>query len=215
MEYKDNYLEILTSEHRDKPKFRATVSALLDPLQDVFKAAALIPAAYHIDHAVGSQLDAIGERIGADRTVSISNTEAITLSDTEYRIYIRSVIAANHWQGGIEDLQETWKYIFGSHVIIQDNMDMSINVKLIGPKTSSILKLIKAGVIVPKPVSVGVNIEYVSGGKLFGYGEENELITGYGGYWQLEESESVFAYDTDAPTEGRAGYNTGIWSDTV
>lgn len=214
MEYKDSYLSLITSEHSVRPKFMKTVSALLQPLQDIFKIAAEIPPAYSIDAAVGKQLDIIGARVGALRTVATEGG-AYVLSDSDFRIYIKSKVAQNAWTGGIDDLQDMWLDVFGTEIGIVDNQDMSIDVYIVGAVSAGLSALIKAGLIIPKPAGVKINIYYFSDGKLFGYGMNNELVTGYGGYWRYTAQAPAFTYDIEEQEGRRAGYGVGVWSDEV
>ena len=150
----NSYKAIITSEHKDKPKFNKTVSAFLQKLQDYWNAGEMLITGFEIDNAQGKQLDWIGARVGANRTVNLNNVESYNLTDVDYKIYIKAQIAKNSWKGGIEDLQSLWQNLFGSRLIIMDNQDMSIDVYLLGNYSETVINLIKANVIVPKPVSV-------------------------------------------------------------
>ena len=74
----DSYKSIITSEHRDKPKFSKTLSAFLQKLQDYFDAGELAVTAFEIDNAQGRQLDLIGAKVGANRTVNLNESNTIT-----------------------------------------------------------------------------------------------------------------------------------------
>ena len=54
------YLDRVTSEHKDKPKFMALVEARLKPFVDIFELLEEIDRAFDIDTAEGNQLDMIG-----------------------------------------------------------------------------------------------------------------------------------------------------------
>lgn len=60
----DDYLGRITPWQSPRPKFRATVSATLEPIATVRAVIAAIPASYDLDTAVGAQLDVDGEWIG-------------------------------------------------------------------------------------------------------------------------------------------------------
>lgn len=212
----NSYNAIITSEHRDKPKFNKTVSALLQKLQDYWKSGELLITAFEIDNAQGKQLDWIGAKVGANRTVNLNNVEAYNLEDVDYKIYIKAQIAKNIWNGGIEELQGLWKNLFGSRLIIKDNQDMTMDIYLIGNLSDTFINLIKANVIVPKPTSVKINYYYYANGKVFSYGLENDLCTGYGGWWRFANINKItsFAYDkvktNEEPSLG--GYDVGYWN---
>ena len=212
-DYKENYLNLITSQHRDKPRYIQTVAAFLDIAQDIFKSGADMIGVFDLDSAEGKQLDWVGERVGANRVVSMGAEEAYLLTDNDFRNYIRSKILKNRWDGEIESLQDEWVNIFGSHVIIVDNQNMTIDVYLIGIMSQVFMDLIKAHLIVPKPISVGVRIYYFAPDRLFSYGLENELCTGYGGWWRHRGDEPAFWYDT-LEDGNKAGYGVGFWSES-
>lgn len=208
-----NYLKIITSEHRGKPKLMASTSAVLEKIQHVFECGVNFITALDLDKATGKQLDIIGAKIGASRVVSVSNIEAYNLNDDDYRIYIKSKIAKNRWDGGIDSLQDLWYELFGSRLVIIDNQDMSIDVYLLGTISPTAMRLIQGDLIVPKPVSVGVRIYFFAPDRIFSYGMDNDLCTGYGGYWRHNLADDpVFTYDVAEEENTKAGYDVGIWS---
>ena len=211
-DYKENYLNLIPSQHRNKPKYIQTVSALMGMLQNSFICAKELAEAFDLDNSTGNQLDYIGERVGANRVVSITAEQAYILNDSDFRMYIKAKIVKNSWDGEIESLQDEWLEILGSHLIIVDNQDMTEDVYLIGVISQVIMDLVKAHLIVPKPLSVGVRVYYFAPGRLFSYGMENELCTGYGGWWRHLGNEPSFWYD--AVNEGnKAGFGVGFWSE--
>jgi hypothetical protein len=66
----ETYLNLITSQHRDKPKFVATVQATVSPLvalQDTLKG---LVQDYDLDTAIGQQLDIIGQWAGVTRNLN-------------------------------------------------------------------------------------------------------------------------------------------------
>lgn len=61
------YLGLVTSEHRSRPRFMATVAAVTDPLCGLQELLETMRAAFDVDSAVGGQLDRTGEWIGRSR----------------------------------------------------------------------------------------------------------------------------------------------------
>ena len=61
------YLGLVTSEHRNRPRFMATVAAVTDPLCGLQELLETMRAAFDVDSAVGGQLDRTGEWIGRSR----------------------------------------------------------------------------------------------------------------------------------------------------
>lgn len=186
----EQYLALITSEHRDRPKFAATVKATVSPLakiQEVLRG--MIPA-YDVDEAIGSQLDAVALWIGVPRTVPIPITGYyftwddvvsdgwdngvwkgigdpdsgfVTLPDDLYRIVLRSKIAANQWKGDIPGAYNILAEAFGAgdNITITDNQNMSMTVKIKSGALPAVKQaLLTQGVIPIKPA--GVVASYVT-----------------------------------------------------
>lgn len=64
-----DYTELITSEHKDRPKFSAMVDAVSGAWASLYDETLSIPAAFDLDTAVGAQLDVIGEWVGQTRII--------------------------------------------------------------------------------------------------------------------------------------------------
>lgn len=213
----DEYLNLITSEHRGKQKFEATVSTSVSPfakIQDVLKS---LPAAFDIDVAVGRQLDAVGAWVGRSRRIDTPlvgvyftwddlasdgwesgiwkgpfdpDSGLVDLPDDSYRVLLKAKIAANRWDGTIPGAYEVWATIFtNSHLIIQDNQDMSMVVGIAGQPMSIVDQaLLTNGYIPLKPG--GVRIQYYAVAPAVG---------------------QLFAWDVDA-SPALAGWDAGQWA---
>lgn len=181
------YIALVTSEHRDRPKYIASLSAALE---QVLAASTLLEAvneAFDIDTAVGQQLDIIGEWVGRSRYIGVplpnvyftwGGTAALgwgsgvwkgqfdpvsglaSLGDEDYRILLKAKIAANHWDGTVPGAYEVWANIFDSDIelLIQDNQNMTMTVGIVGPPLSAVTKALLTGGYIPlKPAGVRVN----------------------------------------------------------
>lgn len=155
----DHYLNLVTSEHRDKKKFMATVEALLRHSDDIFEAGIYVDDEFDLDEAVGVQEDTLGEIVGMERTLPyVPHTTGSQVMDNEsYRIMLKSKIAKNIWKGGIEDLEEIWNILFGTRIPIQDNQDMTVTVT-IDSYDRLLREHIIHGLIIPKPQSVRIKL---------------------------------------------------------
>ena len=63
------YTELITSEHRDRPKFSAMVKAVADPFGGVFDFCQSLYGYFDLDTAEGEQLDIIGLWVGQSRLI--------------------------------------------------------------------------------------------------------------------------------------------------
>ena len=160
MTTKEQYIALITSEHFDKENFVATVGAGVDPLAKLQSVMLGMPEDFDIDTAVGVQLDTLGIWIGRSRRIDTPlvgvyfawddlasdgwesgiwkgpfdpDSGLVDLPDDAYRVLLKAKIAANSWDGTIPGAYAIWSEIFtSSHLIIQDNQDMSMVVGIAG-----------------------------------------------------------------------------------
>ena len=206
----EKYLDLIPNWNREKPKFSATLTTLLDPLAGAQSFVAHLPVDFDLDTAIGLQLDIVGEWVGRTRYVSIPipnvwfsfDIEGVgfdqgtwkgpydldagmtRLDDDHYRILLRAKIAANQWDGTLPTAKAVLDPVFGdgSHVFIQDHMDMSMTIGLSGKIPSAVTLALLAGGYIPlKPSGVRVNYLVVSEDEtaMFGFDMQSELIDGF------------------------------------
>jgi hypothetical protein len=126
-----HYLDRITPEHADKPKFMAMIEGVAQPFADAQAVLASIPELYDLDSAVGVQLDRVGKRVGRSRDIAVpitnvwfsfsdplrgfsqgiwrgpysDRTSINSLDDDIYRKLLRAKIMANRWDGSVEGAQ--------------------------------------------------------------------------------------------------------------
>lgn len=180
------YLNLVTSQYKNSPKFMQLLSVLLRKFDDVTTCMVKLDTALDLDGAEGAQLDQLGLIVGANRTVGFQPSDGVSpvLDDTTYRLYIKAKIAQNQWLGTIDSLYGIWKRLFpDGNIIIEDNQNMTANIILTGAFTSILQDLITNGYIIPRPE--GVEYTYVFGTlPFFGFGSSPGFIAGFGeGHW--------------------------------
>ena len=183
MEY---YLNLITSQHRQRPRFMATVEALLRPAQGVADLLDTMRTTFDLDTAIGNQLDAVGVRVGRTRYLRTPlegvffswnvagvgwqegvwkgpydpDTGLVRLPDDLYRTLLRAKVAANAWDGTIPGAYAVWSTVFaetGASIIIQDNQDMSMVVGIANmPLTPVFEQLLLQGYVPLKPEGVRI-----------------------------------------------------------
>ena len=212
------YLALIPSQHRGRPKFMTTMQVLLQGPCAVEGLLEELRTAFDLDMAVGQQLDATGVRIGRTRFIRLPitayfswNTEGLgwnegywkgqydpssgmhTMPDDLFRQLLYAKVAANQWDGTIPDAYAAWEIAFGgqeSTIIIQDNQDMSMVVGVAGKNMSTLFEqLLLQGYVPLKPE--GVRIAW------FALPPEESA----GG--------SLFAWNCES--DGLAGWNEGLW----
>lgn len=210
------YLDRITSQHRQRPKFVAVVDAVTRPAVEIQELLEQIRRAFDLDDSVGVQLDQVGEWPGRTRHLSTPlegvyfawneagvgwnegswkglydpETGMISLPDDMYRLLLKAKVAANGWDGTRDGAYAIWEAAFadmGLIIVIQDNQDMSIVVGVAGITPSTIVEqLLVQGYIPLKPA--GVRITY---------------------YAVATETGPLFAWNCDSPA--LAGWNEGSW----
>jgi hypothetical protein len=146
------------------------------------KTLASCPVLYDFDMAIGDQLDAVGAWIGLNRVVSVPSG-AVTLSDGDYRLLLRSKIAANHFDGSFQQYQQILSSLFvgsGTTLIAVDNQDMSIDIYVLGnPPTPLQITLMQLGYLPPKPEGVHINgFILIGANPVFGLDHDDAFISG-------------------------------------
>ncbi|MBU9403908.1 DUF2612 domain-containing protein [Burkholderia multivorans] len=211
-----DYLGLITSEHRDKPRFIGVAEMLAAPLVDLMNVLGSAPALFDLDVAEGDQLDVLGQWIGLRRQVSTPltgiyfsfdiaglgfdqgvwkgpfdpDTGLVSLDDETYRMTLSAKIAANHWDGTPEAAADILDMLSppGTLVFLEDPCDMSITVGVAGKYPSAIyLALLKEGLLTLKPESVRVNYAVTS-----------------------VDGSAIFGFDMD--NQYVSGFDSGAWS---
>lgn len=159
----NKYLDNITSQHRDKPKFITWLSKNLTIIDNAYTVLKSIDDNFDLDNAIGAQLDTLGTIIGRERTLDFQplNGFSPVMDDETYRLTLKAKTAMNNWDGTITQMYEIWNDIFGGDtdldLQIQDNQDMSFNAYITGYVDQLQQDLIQHGYVVPKPQGVRVN----------------------------------------------------------
>lgn len=150
------YLNLITSEHRQKPRFISFLSSALNKIDDGMNAANYIPDAFDVDTAIGVQQDVLGQVIGQLRDIGVPLTSSSSiLDDDHYRVVLKAKIARNQWDGTIGQIYDIWNGAFpGSTLQIIDNQDMSMQAVVTNLTDNLDTELVTAGLIIPKPMGV-------------------------------------------------------------
>lgn len=183
------YLALVTSEHRDKAKYIAWLSVLLQPLADIITVVESIPGLFDLNTAVAAQLDVVGQWVGASRNISVpfgdvyfeldsaplgldmgsmqgpddSLSGLVVLPDSAYRTLIRAKIAQNQWDGTVESAYAIYDTI-GLPVLIQDEGGMHMIFALLGGTPDALtIALLTGGYLTTRPAGVEVDAYYTPG----------------------------------------------------
>lgn len=212
-----DYQALVTSEYQGQPKFMAMIAAVTGVYVQIQNILSSLIILFDVDTAIGSQLDVIGQWVGASRNVAIpipgvvftwdgtaaegwdfgtwngiSGSSVITvLPDDAYRTLIKAKIAANSWDGTIPSAYAIWSILFPTYdIIIQDNEDMTMLTAIIGTVPDSLtVALFTQGYLALRPEGVLNNFAIPV------------------------DTNPIFAWDTE--TAFLAGWDEGSWANLV
>jgi len=206
----NSYLGLITSQHRNRPKFAEVVRELTNAIASGADLLDTMVGAFDLDEAAGRQLDIIGEWVGMSRVVQVplagvyfewgapakqgwSNgfwkgpfdpaTGPVQMDDSTFRVLIRGKIAANMWDGTLASMYGVWDYVFGPGAIeVIDNQDMTITVVYDTLALSSVMQqLLITGAFPLKPAGVEVNFIAAGGAPIFAWGFNTNKFQGWTG----------------------------------
>lgn len=201
------YLDLYTSEHKDKPILDAMSRTLVVPITQVQSLISALPDEFDLDLAVGVQLDHVGEWVGRDRYLEVpvnsfysydieglgldqghwkgpfDPTEGMwRLDDETYRRLLRAIVQANTWDGSLAGSYRAWEQL-QFNVLIQDTGHMAAMIALQGPiPTPLTLALFTSDILKMRAGGVKLidyMVETVTDAPFFGYDVDNQNITGY------------------------------------
>lgn len=180
-----DYIDLVTNEHRDAPKYLEMLRAVLGPLVQTRDFDLALNEAFEIDTAIGVQLDQIGIWVGFPRHIKtplyvyfsfgipelgfdyglwkgrFDPDQGLTEMDDEtYRVFLRAKIGANHWDGSLPGYIEVMEMALmgtGTESFAVDNQNMTMDVFFTGMPVSALMKgVLKNGYLAMK--SEGVRI---------------------------------------------------------
>ena len=185
------YLDLITDEHKEKPKFVATVTASVDPFAKLQQVMRGFISDFDVDTAIGVQLDIVALWVGVTRTIGVPITGYyftwddvvadgwdngiwkgigdpdagfVVLPDDLYRSLIKAKIQANHWRGdiaGAYDIINEALSVDGA-VKIVDNQDMTMTVRVTANTLPAVEQaIVTAGYLPIKPAGVKANYTVV------------------------------------------------------
>jgi hypothetical protein len=162
----DYYTNLLILQYHDKPKAKATVDAVVNPII-MDQLPIDVQNAYGLETAVGAQLDVIGNIVGITRN-GVTFSGPVTLTDSDFRQLIKFAIITNNSGSSLYDIQQILNVFFPGDFLVFDyaNMFMSYFFSTaIG--TQQLAEMILIQGLLPKPMGVGVGsviyAPYVSG----------------------------------------------------
>ena len=159
----EDYLNIITSEHRQQPKYIAMLTAYLRKLQDAQLVIEALDLHFDLNEAIGAQLDRLGDIVGRSRILAFQpESRSALLDDDNYRLIIKAKILQNQWAGTIEDMANLFQQVFPDMQLkIIDHQNMSMEIQVTGLRDDLQLQMLNNGYVIPKPEGVSIKITFI------------------------------------------------------
>ena len=140
----EDYLGLFPGNTREKSRFMAVASAVLQQVVDLQAVVGELNAAFSPDSAQGAQLDVLGESLGLSR---LDTTAGATATDEVFRDFIRKKLIRWGWDGtnkSVPGIAEQMKA--GS--VEKDNLNGTVTVTGAGMQPAAVKDLysIPAGI---------------------------------------------------------------------
>ena len=216
----ENYLDRVPDQHREQPKFKAALTAFLNPFAHLQDLMASTVEAYDVDRAVGAQLDVCGQWVGCSRIIDTPlsgvyfefdgpadvgwdaglwkgkydpDSGLVSLDDDTYRTLIKLQIASNTWDGTVPHAYELWREVFNrDEIVVVDHQDMTMDIGIGGAALSTAQKALFTRKISPfKPGCVRIKTYFIPS----------------------EPEKPFFAFDADGML--LAGFDKGCWAEKL
>lgn len=147
----NQYTELIAGAHRNKEKFQEWIFTLTEPLNEAREKLIEMQTLFDVETAVGDQLDAVGDRVGASRMLPVTLTDVyfalddymgigldlgvwkghydpgdglVRLDDETFRAVIKSTILMNHWDGQNGSLPDFVAGVFANFGVVGKFMDL-------------------------------------------------------------------------------------------
>jgi hypothetical protein len=169
------YLDLITSEHINKPKYKAWMTVLLTPFIDIINLNDQIKRAFDLNTAVGVQLDTLGKILVLNRQVTFQPTDGSSpiLNDDYYRMILKAKVVKNQWKGTISNFYSFWNVLFQDQplrVYLIDNQDMEPAVVVWSSQVTQMVQdLLANNYLIPKPAGLGLTVRRIDSDKILGF----------------------------------------------
>jgi hypothetical protein len=140
----EDYLSLFPGSTREKSRFMAVASAVLQQIVDLQAVVGELNAAFSPDSAQGAQLDALGESLGLSR---LDTTAGAAATDEVYRDFIRKKLIRWGWDGTNKSVPGIAEQLQAGSVE-KDNLNGTVTITGAGTQPAAVKELypIPAGI---------------------------------------------------------------------
>lgn len=129
----------IANQYKNSPKFIATIKAYQEQIEHLRDAAfELFTGLFSIDHAVGENLDNLGEFVGVKR---LTEQGVGPISDEEYRLHIKAKAFINRTYSTLAEIKDTIEFVLDRTDVTVTELDGNIELFFDTPLSSIQRKL--------------------------------------------------------------------------
>lgn len=184
------YSGLLVLQYLVKPKAKAEIEALVDPVimdqlplqvQNAFTIGDTIVNGTLYPGAVGVQLDVLGKYAGVTRSGYDVNGNPITLNDIDFTTLIKIAIISNSSGSSLSDIQNLIHAYFANEIFVFDGADMQMSYLIASSVgNQALIELLITEGLLPKPMGVQLaTVTYIPNVSLFGFQDYNSVAPEY------------------------------------
>lgn len=157
-ELQEYYANLLIIQYRGRPHARAMIKAFVKQML-MNQIPQKMEDAFDLEQAIGKQLDILGKRLGVTRNVYLRNGDPTTLTDTDFRTFIKLQAARMTLSSSLWDIQTLLLDFFSGSIRALDNLNMTMDYFVFGESNILVNVLIKQDML-PRPMGVGIKVVY-------------------------------------------------------
>jgi hypothetical protein len=195
-ELQEYYANLLIIQYRGRPHARAMIKSFVKQML-MNQIPQKLEDSFDLEQAVGKQLDILGKRLGVTRNVYLRNGDPITLTDTDFRTFIKLQAARMTLSSALWDIQTLLIDFFLGSIRAIDNLNMTMDYFVFGESNILINVLIKQDML-PRPMGVGIRAVYDLPYKdVYGfqtYKTQSYPVVGFNTYANYNEETSWIKY---------------------
>ena len=195
-ELQEYYANLLIIQYRGRPHARAMIKSFVKQML-MNQIPQKLEDSFDLEQAVGKQLDILGKRLGVTRNVYLRNGDPITLTDTDFRTFIKLQAARMTLSSALWEIQSLLIDFFLGSIRAIDNLNMTMDYFVFGESNILINVLIKQDML-PRPMGVGIRAVYDLPYKdVYGfqtYKTQSYPVVGFNTYANYNEETSWIKY---------------------
>ncbi len=185
MGVKDNWLDCIPQQFRNKKNLEVLISAFASELREVQDMLSKLKTLRGLDTAIGQQLDGIGDIVVLSRAQSALYAGVVdfdVIDDERYRLFLKYKALRNTNLCTFPELVAACRLLYNAEIVYyrEDKNYPATFFLTIGARfDDEILSLLQSSDLTIRPAGVAANISYFEM-EFFGFSDMNRLALGFG-----------------------------------